>query len=218
MKLLSSGSHNIAWFKLAEFVARGEKERALSVYKLLMHSVADQAFAYQLEGDLLSAFDDTVAIDRYHKAADVYKKQKNYQKAIAVCEHVVASYKDLVTLEKLVDLYDYLQDKVGLVQSFARFAALAVQTKNIELAVQLMQKYSDNNNIYVQAQLHEHLFFACLLHGAAHDLITTYLEETIQLYLCAEKLHELTKFMAKVKALDELFYQRAQDVLTLVKN
>ncbi len=88
MKLLSSGPHNVAWFKLAEFIVRKEKERALSVFKLLVHSITDQAFTNQLEGDILLAFDDAGALDRYHTAAHLYKQDHNYQKAIAVYEHV----------------------------------------------------------------------------------------------------------------------------------
>ena len=130
MKLLSSGSHNIAWFKLADFVARGEKERALSVFKLLVHSIADTAFALQLEGDIVLAFYDDAALDRYHCAANVYKKHGDYQKAIAVYEHVALFKNDLKILEALLDVYDLLQNKIGIINSFARFAILAVQMKN----------------------------------------------------------------------------------------
>ena len=54
--MFPSDKYTIAWFKLAECVAKGEKEKAFGVYRLLMHSLEDQAYAYQLEGDLLDAF------------------------------------------------------------------------------------------------------------------------------------------------------------------
>jgi len=105
VKLLSSGSYSIAWFKLADIVSRGEKERALSVYKLLMHSIQDEAFAYQLEGDILLSFDDDTALDRYHAAANIYKKNGNHQKAIAIYEHAILFKSDITILQALLDLY-----------------------------------------------------------------------------------------------------------------
>jgi predicted negative regulator of RcsB-dependent stress response len=73
---------NVAWFKLAEFVGRKEKERALSVYRLLSHSLPDDAFAAQLEGDLFLAFcDDERAVDAYQKAARLYEKNGQYDHA-----------------------------------------------------------------------------------------------------------------------------------------
>lgn len=94
MKRISSDEHNnkysVAWFKLAEFVSRGEKERALALYKLLMHAIDDRAFALQLEGDLLLAFDDARATDAYEQAAWEYIKTNRYQQAIAIYEHITA--------------------------------------------------------------------------------------------------------------------------------
>ena len=62
MRHVPSDKYNIAWFRLAECVSRGEKERALGVYRLLAHSFGDEAFAHQLMGDLLLSFDDAQAL------------------------------------------------------------------------------------------------------------------------------------------------------------
>ena len=67
---------NVAWFKLAEFVGRKEKERALGVYRLLSHSLPDDAFAAQLRGRFLMAFYDEKAVDAYVKAARLYEKNQ----------------------------------------------------------------------------------------------------------------------------------------------
>ena len=75
MKQFSGDKYNVAWFKLAEFVARGEKERAMGLYRLLVHSFDDSAFAHQLEGDLLLSFDDTQAVEKYLEAAYLYETQ-----------------------------------------------------------------------------------------------------------------------------------------------
>ena len=75
MKQAVSNKYNIAWFKLADCVSRGEKERAFGVYRLLSHSLDDQALARQLEGDLLLAFQDDGAVDKYREAVNLYKQE-----------------------------------------------------------------------------------------------------------------------------------------------
>ncbi|MBV8660773.1 MAG: hypothetical protein JO129_01340 [Candidatus Dependentiae bacterium] len=218
MKLLSSGSHNIAWFKLADFVSRGEKERALSVYKLLMHSIADQAFACQLEGDILLAFDDDAALDRYHSAANLYKKTGDYQKAIAVYEHVALFKNDLKILEALLDVYDILQDQIGIINSFARFAILAVQMKNFGLLINRLHVYLMTRNNILKAELYGYTFFALLFHDIENPQIEMYLFQALDLYVKAEDSHLLTRFMAKLKVSHDHFYKIAEDVLLGAKN
>ena len=89
MKHVPLEKYSIAWFKLSECVARGEKERALGVYKLLSHSIDDAAFAAQLEGDLFLAFEDEQAAEKYCDAAKLYKKEQRFVEAAAVCEHLI---------------------------------------------------------------------------------------------------------------------------------
>jgi len=80
---------SVAWFKLAELVSRGEKEKALNLYRLLSHSFDGKAYALQVEGDILWAFEDNVAIDRYEEAARLYQKEKKLASAAAIYEHLV---------------------------------------------------------------------------------------------------------------------------------
>lgn len=218
MKLLSSGSHSIAWFKLADIVSRGEKERALSVYKLLMHSIADQAFAYQLEGDILLAFDDHSAIDRYHSAANLYKKNGDYQKAIAVYEHVALYKSDVKILESLLDVYHVLGDQAGIVNSFYRFAILAVQQRNFGLLINRLHVYLMTGNTMLQAELYGYTFFALLFHDVTNPQIKIYLFQALDLYMQVVDGHALTRFMAKLKVSHEGFYTKAEDFLLQVKD
>ena len=75
MKHVPQDKYNVAWFTLAECVARGEKVRALGVYRLLAYSIDDSAFRRQLEGDILLAFQDKDdAIVKYKEAAFLYQK------------------------------------------------------------------------------------------------------------------------------------------------
>ncbi len=215
MKLLSSGSHNIAWFKLAEFVTRGEKERALQVYKLLMHSVDDKAFALQLEAEILLAFDDQAAIYRYDQAADMYKKQKNYKKAIAVYERIAIYQENLHVLQALIDAYADAHDYSGLINSFVRFAHCAVQTDNIMILLNKLYVYAAMTSLSVQAELYGHTFFALLKHDRSNSSLQHYLQQALELYVQGDKPALLDKFMIKLKVLDEVFYHHAVNFLGL---
>ncbi len=84
-------STSVAWYKLADLIARGEREKALSVYRLLAHSLVNKAYALQLEGDILWSFDDPSAYEKYKQAAFLYKKEKRWIDAIAVCEHLLCA-------------------------------------------------------------------------------------------------------------------------------
>ncbi len=94
MKQQPSDNYSIAWFKLAEFVTRGEKERAMGLYRLLAHSFEDQAIAHQLEGDLLRSFEDETAINCYECAALAYKANGRDMEAVAVYEHLLLLHPD----------------------------------------------------------------------------------------------------------------------------
>ncbi len=213
MKLLSSGSHNIAWFKLADFVARGEKERALSIFKLLVHSISDKAFALQLEGDILLAFHDNMALDKYHASAAFYKKQGDYQKAIAVYEHVSLFKNDIKILEALLDVYNIVHNKIGIIHAFARFAILAVQMKNFGLLINKLHLYLMTQDSSLQAELYGYTFFALLFHNKDNPQIEMYFLQALDLYLKSEDKHGLTRFMAKLKVADDFFYQQAEKFL-----
>jgi hypothetical protein len=89
MKQVASDKYTIAWFKLAECVSRGERERALGVYRLLSHSIGNPAFESQLEGDLYLSFNDHVtAIVKYQDAVRLYGQAGRQLEAVAVLEHI----------------------------------------------------------------------------------------------------------------------------------
>ena len=112
MKQVPIDKYNIAWFRLAEYVSRGEKERALGMYRLLSHSFDDQAFACQLEGDILWSFNDNLgAADKYYQAAQLYQEDKRMLQAAAVYEHLIALRPDSFEYVcSLVDVYSACDD------------------------------------------------------------------------------------------------------------
>lgn len=85
---------SVAWYKLADLISRGEREKALSVYRLLAHSFDDKAYALQLEGDVLLALDDPRSKEKYFQAATLYKAEKRWVDAVALCEHLLAQQPD----------------------------------------------------------------------------------------------------------------------------
>src|SRR5260221_14409384 len=107
MKQTQVDKHTIAWFKIAECVSRGEKERALGVYRLLSHSFNDNAIKYQLEADIYCSFGETeLAIALYHQAMEAYKKSQRFLEAAAVGEHlVVLQPADMNLHRNLIQLY-----------------------------------------------------------------------------------------------------------------
>ena len=80
---------SLAWFKLADLIARGEREKALSVFRLLSHSLTDQAYVLQIEGDILWFMDSSASIEKYNQAAFLYQKEKRWIEAIAIQEHLL---------------------------------------------------------------------------------------------------------------------------------
>ena len=102
---------SVAWFKLAELIARGEREKALSVFRLLAHSLPDRAYVLQIEGDILWFLDDTAAVEKYKQAAVIYQKEKRWVNAISLYEHLLTqrpeAYEILSTLLMLYVSMDW---------------------------------------------------------------------------------------------------------------
>lgn len=117
MKQVSADKYTIAWFKIAECVARGEKEKALGVFRLLSHSIDSDALIQQLQGDIFLSFEDyKSAVDSYCQAVESYKKNEKFLQAAALCEQILilepATWHHAITI---IGLYTQLhkQDKIN---------------------------------------------------------------------------------------------------------
>lgn len=82
---------SIAWFKLAEVITRGEKERVLTIYRLLIHSLSNEPLKILLEAEILRLFGDQNALLCYIKAAQMYSNNNELAQAIFL-------YKIIITL------------------------------------------------------------------------------------------------------------------------
>jgi hypothetical protein len=103
---VESGSTCVAWFKLSELITRKEKEKALSLYRLLSHSFDDKAYALQLEGDILWSLEDKQALEKYDQAAFLYKKEQNLTSSVAVYQHLLTlDSHNFDFISKIITLY-----------------------------------------------------------------------------------------------------------------
>ncbi len=134
---------SISWFKLAEFVERGEKERALGIYKLLALSINDLAFTYQLEGDILLAFDDQQATAKYLQAAEHYIKQNNFNAAIGTLNHLaILNPTNQMAWNMLSDLYlkHFLNKIIVHLRNLVNYKQFECAQVCLEKTIELHQK------------------------------------------------------------------------------
>lgn len=111
MKQVMGDKYSIAWFKIAEFIARGERERALGVYRLLSHSIHDKAIAEQLAGDIFFSLQDIPdAISKYKEAAREYGSSQRSLYAAGIYHHLIVldPGQAFYYLRQLIDIYQAL--------------------------------------------------------------------------------------------------------------
>ena len=91
----SQNTSSVAWFKLANLIENREKEKALSVFRLLTHSLRDRAYSLQLEGDILWSLDDSArAQEKYTNSAFLYLKDKRWVHAVSLYENLLSNNPD----------------------------------------------------------------------------------------------------------------------------
>jgi len=138
MKQSMAERYTLAWFKLAECVSRGEKERALGVYRLLSHSLNDQAFSRHLEGDIFLSFQEIAsAQQRYKDAAILYQKEGRLLESAAV-------YEQLITLEA-----EDHESRIALLMAYHQLGPSERYKKQLHQAIDLLS-LSENDPLSLQ--------------------------------------------------------------------
>ncbi|MBS1987349.1 hypothetical protein JST99_05465 [Candidatus Dependentiae bacterium] len=204
MRYLPSDKYNVAWFKLAECVSRGEKERALGVYRLLSHSFDDLAFASQLEGDILFSFEDAIgAIAKYDQAIALYKKSNRLLEAAAVCEHVITMAPATADyIRVVVDLYKKLRLTDRVVTYLQMLFALALghdDLVNARLLLEELDQYADAQSTVIERQ---ELIFATLRDNACDiEPLRVHIEQVLDGLLALDDQVALQQFLAHVEAM-----------------
>lgn len=125
MKKGTEHNSSLGWFNLARLVSKGEKEKAISLFKLLSYSFEDKAFALQVEGDLLKFFDDRSAVDKYIQAAFLYRKESKLVAAASIYEHILSIdptndeyYAALLELYAMLDWQERLLERMSTVLDY----------------------------------------------------------------------------------------------------
>lgn len=210
MKQVAEDKYSVAWFTLAECVSRGEKERALGVYRLLSHSFEDHAFVFQLEGDLLLAFNDQDAIEKYRQAAFFYHKDKRFLEAIAVYEHL----RDLSPHTKqyvisLIELYKQLDLTSNVIVCLKNLFSLILKERDYTKAIKIVNELDGMLAMSDVAAEHEALVFSMLDEDTGvKEVILLHIKKAIDGYL--EKGSKfLQHFLSRLEVRSEDCYLEA---------
>ena len=203
MKHIPSDKYNVAWFTLAECVSRGEKVRAMSLYRLLAHSIEDQAFISQLKGDLLRAFQDKDSIELYQEAAELYEKDNRLLEAVAVYEHLILlePTRDRY-LKSLIKLYKQLSISSKVATFLERLFDYALEQYNSDDACDALNQLDNIEDAAEHINLHE-CFIRLLLKQKepSKELIIKHGKKVIDALITADET-SLQKFLTTVDAMN----------------
>lgn len=211
MKQVPSDNCNIAWFKLAECVARGEKERALNVYRLLSHSIEDSALAYQLEGDILSSFNDDDALDRYRQAAHMYQDAGQFLEAAAVYEKLLILTDDNISYAQcLISIYKELNLSHKAAQWLYFVLMKYLDDKILDKAIRIVEQLEDLDEKQWSAQAHVQVIWVLLEDDHIQSKkVMHYIKKALDDLIALHDNQQLQKLLSQLKALHTDFYHKA---------
>lgn len=217
MKPVSLEKQSIAWFKLAECIERGEKERALSLLRLLTYSFdANKPFIKQLEGDILSFFEDDQALTEYVKAAHMYQQEGKTIEASAVYEKLIVLEQKIEFLEKIVDLYTQLKDIKKVVYYQKRWCLKLFEKGSVAKALEVLEKCYEELDGAQQIDMYKVFIFASITHKYTQQkTITSYLHKTLDGLLRFGSEKELQTFLSDLKVLNAMWHKDAIEYLKI---
>lgn len=195
MKQVVSDKYSIAWFKIAECVAKGERERALGIYRLLSHSIDNQALSRQLEADILLFFGDPSALEKYKEAAQLYAQQQRFLEAVAIYEH-------LLTIGA---------PEAGCLPALVEWSiALAHKNKIAEYGLKLADSFLQKGDLE-QAY---HLFQQAITHARSSDRTVSFMVKMIDFSVSHNRSDSLIMAMVH-DCLDELIIDQSTQLLQI---
>lgn len=209
MRQEQSGKRNVAWFTLAECVSRGEKERALGVYRLLSHSLEDAAVIAQLEGDLLWAFNDTTALEKYFIAATRYQHDGRYREAFAVLEHSRAlAPTSRHCLERLIELAALIHYEKRLVEYMREYIDRVDDQASYLFACATLaqQKNVDGNQFFLLKNAL--LLRASVLTLLSHEDVILLLQEVAAACLASHDERQLQRLLVSLEQNNGFYHQQ----------
>ena len=209
---IESETCNVAWFKLAEYVSRNERERALGIFKLLSLSFNDKALAFQLKGDLFLSFGENEdAIHWYLQAAQEFQKEQRIAEAVGIYEHLstlVPTSKEYTTM--LVRLYKCLGYKEKLVDKLTTLYQMWLNSNSLEKAYDVLQELILNDfsqdSIAISQQFIFHIIKSdCFDSSVTERFINLHIDRLILL----DNSQYLTQFLSALEAKDNHWYEIA---------
>lgn len=214
MKQIPSDKYSIAWFTLAECVSRGEKIRALGLYRLLSHSLDDPAFTSQLKGDLLLAFQDDKAIDLYQEAAELYMKNNRILEAVAVYEHLLTLQpKKQLYIKELTKLYKKLGIQSKVVNYLLCLFDLVLATNDLPSALEIVEQLDEIAN---QSLVDIHRSFVLFLlkqEDPPTQTIVKYGKKVIDQLIDTANDKTLQQFLTTIEAINNQCYRELSKYL-----
>ncbi len=143
----ASVEQNLAWFKLFEFISRGEKERAFGVYKVLMLAFDSKPFCLLVEGDLHATFDEnSEAIQKYLEAAKLYEENQETFLASIAYESVTKISSKTTYWKKLLQLYKEIGYQPKVVHALKNIFFLYLKNKNEDEAKEVLLNLKELGN------------------------------------------------------------------------
>lgn len=215
MKQVSSNKSNIAWFKLAEFVGRGERERAFSLYRLLIHSLDDEPFLKKLEADIWIAFDEKEARALYLSAAHLYRKSGRLVEALLIYELLVELFPSEGSYtEKVIALCQELGRQEKELEYQQKWSHLLLNQGAIEKglkAFKLIEKKLKESEI---TEFHKNLVIFALQHNYTEQkIIKNSLKNSLDSFLRSGDAMTLKTFLSKISSLNNVWHKDAQAYL-----
>ncbi|KKP35507.1 MAG: hypothetical protein UR26_C0004G0054 [candidate division TM6 bacterium GW2011_GWF2_32_72] len=209
MKQFPSEKYNIAWFKLAEFVGRGEKERALGIYRLLAHSLDDNALTAQLQGDLLLSFEDSEAISWYERAAQLYKESGRLIESAAVYEHLCVLKCDEANY--YIELIEIYKQKCLLDSAYAIMHNLFELWRCTECFEKCVDLLADMESLSISADLAEYyqkLIFSWVQQpNFSKEIVLSLAQKAIDGFTLSNNEKLLQRFLSTLETKNENFYK-----------
>lgn len=217
MRHVPTDKHTIAWFKLAECISRGEREKAYGVYRLLAHSLADQAYAHQLEGDLLRCFDDTRAFEKYRIAAQLYYQDQRWLQAAGIAEHLKA-FNELTPpiRELMIDVHERLKNTPYVSQLLKELVLCYIEQQQHE-KVALRLKHLCTITPHKKGALYaKEIVVAAIEQSAPADQIKSWLSIILE-YLVTDDDSSLDTFMQELSVVSPAYHRIAHQLLQKAK-
>ncbi len=211
MKVEMGEKQSIAWFKLAEFVSRGEKERALSLLRLLTHSFHDKAYSKKLAAEILASFDDELAFAEYVQAALLYRAQGDLIEAVWIYEFLTVMQPEAAEyFEKVITLFQELKNTEKILQYQKQLCELLLSKGRVDKGITVFEEMEQQLDAHEKLLFTQKIVLAALTHRYPHqEMVTSYLKKTLEGFLRFSGESELTKFLSSLQALNGIWHKDA---------